>query len=84
MMDIIKLERFGGKCQTCVHKNEQKAISSIVFQNSPCFDCVFNEDMPKMNRFVAVRTTVIPDEKKEQPMADILPFVKKEERTVNV
>lgn len=73
--EVIKLERFQGKCYGCAHHKEQKAISSIVFQNSPCFDCVFNVDMPKRNRFQPIRVAVTPNEKKT---ADVLPFKKKE------
>lgn len=77
-MNAVNLGNNNGECKKCAHELEQKSISSMVFQNSPCFDCIFNEDMPKMNRFRRVIKTVVVDEK----TADILPFKNKE--VVNV
>ena len=71
-MNIVSIGISNGECKKCAHELEQKSISSTVFQNSPCFDCIFNEDMPKVNRFRRVVTQT----------AEIFQFRKKE--TVNV
>ena len=51
-MGVIEITTYKGMCKKCIHLTEFKTISSIVFQNSPCFTCLFNEEMIRGNNFI--------------------------------